>query len=380
MRLWVADPKLYGTSTTFDFSEPKHYCDIVKVMGLLRQQHVRMDHAWQPAVGMTLSIVDGNRRKQLRIVSEPTYIGLRCDLFGRRTCVWSVWGIIDGAANSANFVVKTGWLLPRLQEHELDVIRCLYRSTVIQDFTLLLPQVVGQVLSSTGDLYDESNHEPKTNISKWQTRSLPPVSDATANTTADEDRFLKLSVLVVQYPRVGQILSTSTTVADLIRIYRNILKTLKHCALEGIHYRDLNLGNILQDVNDPGSGFLIDYGGARVLNHRRGQVQREMNPTESSLDDFRSANSYFVSSRVQAIEAAKAERERIVGELEEHRQNFQRLSHLNLNQATYPKEQMAIEKQLRDTTAALDSMSHRYIDDFESAMYTFLFHVRNLFY
>jgi hypothetical protein len=145
-----------------------------------------------------------------------------------------------------------------------------------------------------------------------------------------------------------------------LRGYGQLLKGVFEClwfaASKGIHYRDLNQGNIMWTMKDGQIiGYLIDFGNARYLNQpRQSNLSRGENNTALLCeDDARSATYYFQS--VWSMEAKKKEAlyQQAVRERGRAKPEFR-----------------ADEDEL--VTAAWEAVvraTHRYIDDLESALY-----------
>jgi serine/threonine protein kinase len=103
---------------------------------------------------------------------------------------------------------------------------------------------------------------------------------------------------------------TTMTIKQLVQIMRGVFQCLWFCASKGIHYRDLNLGNIVflpvPGSKDDMTGFLIDFGNARYLDKPRSLHGQPASHDKSPLiqkDDHVSSTLLYRSTNLSCDES-----------------------------------------------------------------------------
>lgn len=167
---------------------------------------------------------------------------------------------------------------------------------------------------------------------------------------------------------------------QLMEVIADVFEILWYLSCRGVHYRDLNFGNILVRI-DPNSGgyvgVLIDFGNATYAAERRRLPETMDELKQAHLDDGRSANAYFMCLRsfnsrhlTEAVDQAEEIHQRRPKEM------------------VPGVEDLIGQEQLEDSERALataranlwKSSLHRYIDDLESAVYCVCYLVSDAFY
>lgn len=262
-------------------------------------------------------------------------------------------------------IIKSTWLPDHLHDHELAVLRWIEQHRQKMKYKPNpepnIPLPVGHVLGLT---------EAGTQIQAWKTNN----GNLRNSTIA--------SFCVPAKPMRKDI-----SLKDLFLIAKGLCRTLDFLSRLGIHYRDLNLGNILraitEDDGDRNLCVLIDFGNARILKSRRGQpgdIDTPPEPRDVNRDDARSANAYFMSLRVHEMSLKQEEYKAAHAGLE----SKETLFHLDYAEETDEKhktylleEFQGVKDHVRGLHVALGDAAyqHRYVDDLESAVYLFLYHV-----
>ena len=248
-----------------------------------------------------------------------------------------------------HMIIKSSWLPARLYEHELDVLRWIEekRPKLATDFVPNIPFPVGTVVN---ELVSDVK-EPGT----WCT-----MDGGTHNST------------IATFCVPGSHLDGQGSIdpREHLRVYRGLAQTLKYLAELGIHYRDLNNGNVMR--TKAGECLLIDFGNARILKHARGSHSRPAaDPALISLDDSRSGTLAFQSRRIQKLGG-------IVARCDSQKELVSKYASLAAQGNLTPEDEIyrnkAIER-MKSLSAEIDSIHglHCYIDDLESSIYLMLF-------
>ena len=239
----------------------------------------------------------------------------RFDMFGRRTAVWSA-GIakiqslsedhqppIVDLKDNEQLVIKTSWHIPRLRHHEHNVYRHIERKEkelkeqegFERDPEVEIPSLVGMMSDKHHDTESLACIGDRP-LSQWKTR---PVRMNPLKRDGDTE-YAQFTILITKCRRAVPIGRLGWSEWELIEIYRKLFKNLKHLALLGVHYRDLNMGNILCDASKQFC-LLADLDFARIGKLRRGEIDNNNPATmlETSLDDCVSGNRLFMSGHVQ---------------------------------------------------------------------------------
>jgi hypothetical protein len=419
LRIVFINTERFGTSRGYDLSDPEDWIDVVKIIALFCGPISNYFPFWAPheLELITMETLEGDTL--LVRLEHVEILDRRFDPYGRRTTVWcgEVKMIKQLDRNGKEkqvdpryltdedevIVIKASWLLSYLAEHEKDVYRHIEEGDKKEleetgrerDPEISIPVFMGTI--KTSERAAETLGYP--DLADWKTRKFP------VNTTQPESReeHACLSIFATKCFKAVTILGASISIAKLVTVYRKLFKTLRYLARRGIHYRDMNLGNILRDLLTQERCLLTDFDFARIEMQRRGHPRGEhLHFWETSKDDCVSGNALFMSSYVQegvAKKEALERQERITPEL---RQQLQRAEaaleeqkllkqsaihdptiddqiealgetckDLEKNVAQGEKEEQRYRDMMRPT-------AHRYLDDCESAIYTLLWIVSNL--
>ena len=369
----------------------------------------------------------------------------RRDLWGRRTVALTGMARRIGTEDPVEpVVVKFVWTPFYLIEHELrmlsrlaEAIRCNLEkeqgsSAEIHKLREALESIESEVAArrpAALGMLDDCNVE---------SRPLPPRYGAEDGFEPDRSVThveLHLSAMCTRnYPgeRIDE--TTPLTMQQRGRILSGVVGSLWLAACSGIHYRDINTGNILFWVDADGVvyGFLIDYGNARELDERRmwipyeklhepttpGLVESRLSskldndhnttaggssmssvagakstigeqeasgksdeatvPTVMSdgiqlrLDDARSANVYFISTTVHTMLAEHEARKEDLATLQTLEGQLQKQP----NDSAKRSQILILRRRIKQRDQTISNLpSHRYIDDLESALYAHIYQV-----
>lgn len=207
-------------------------------------------------------------------------------IWGSRTAAWSAVakqvGEVDDVdiRESLPLVIKSTWLTDRLYDHELEIVGHIdgARNKCLADGSVppLLPFPVGHAINTIPGT--------ETQLDNWRTA----------------DGRIRNTTLVTFCEKGRHVDQDRLTVRSHVRFHRSLTKTLGWLAKSGIHYRDLNNGNVLRSA--AGSCVLIDFGNARYLKRPRGRTgDQPVEPLDLSMDDARSGTLMFMSRRIHAL-------------------------------------------------------------------------------
>ena len=382
----------FGTSRGYDLSEPEDWVEIIKIVALFSGPVSSYFKYWRPTVQETLKI-ETLCGRELRVTFNTVQIlDKRFDPYGRRTTVWSceVKDVkqFDGdgeetqvdprfkPGSSEIFVIKASWLLPQFAHHEQAVYKHIeeddqreHKQNGFQrDPEVAIPVFIGTVIDS--DLAEKTLGP--TPLKEWRTMS---------HTITPEDpesslEHARLTVFATKCFKAGTIIGTTLPLASLITVYRKLFKTLKYLARRGIHYRDINLGNVLRDILTGTRSLLVNFDFARIGMTRRGDsALNESQPWETSMDDCVSGNLKFMSTFVQQGRQKIAQYHVQQQAVQAVRQNIKKQESTSVKTPKQKKREADLTRQeqlLQDLKDEMQSTAHRYIDDCESAMYTLL--------
>ena len=312
----------------------------------------------------------------------------RFDMFGRRTAVWcasiaqshSLSGDQKSPAieleKGEQLVIKTSWHIPRLRHHEHNVYKHIERREMEleeqkgfeRDREVEIPSLVGMMSDEhhNAESLECIGDQP---LSQWKTR---PVRKNPLRRDGDTE-YAQFTILITKCRRAVPIVRLDWNEWELIELYRKLFKNLKHLALLGVHYRDLNMGNILCDATKQFC-LLADLDFARIGKLRRGEIDNNNPATmlETSLDDCVSGNRLFMSGHVQD----SLERR---GRLALARLTLaaaERIYETKLKTAgsvpitVFDDRRRRLRQKVMDIEQEMEMNQHRFIDDLESAMYT----------
>lgn len=334
--------------------------------------------------------------KPLHISERPT---------GRRTSVWSagivrtlsVNGVADDPSRitlkkDEHIVIKTSWQLSRHRTHEHDVYKHMAMTEkqlveeegFVRDKDVAIPELVGTLCEDyqAGDNLACIGDAP---LNRWTTREVrinPMSNDLEAG--VEKAHF---TILITKCRKAKPINHFILREFQMIEVYRRLVKNLEHVGLLGIHYRDLNIGNILCNLEDGFLCLLADFDFARIETKRRGEPREEHGDGElldTSLDDCVSGNLHFMSQHVQK----SRERNAALTRLRRAKHAIEAAAERNVQQASvedrlfWENERITL---LEAKQGEIDGLQneiaahyHKFVDDLESMIYTLLWLVRCL--
>jgi hypothetical protein len=296
------------------------------------------------------------------------YAEIRKCLFGSRTLV--ILGNTRNAQGEGPFrnaFVKGVFLPKGLAYHECRMLNILHddespgsdnldlnkptASTITPFIIGCLPKVVGMLSEYIAD--------------PWETEHVGTAS-------VDHLRYQALMTLGPIGKRVPMDLSHNDTdnlagLRDYGRILKGIFESLWYTSSKGIHYRDMNLGNIMWTRDESGqvAGYIIDFGNSRHLNQlRQSSLIRDQDDMVMLCeDDARSATPWFQSVWSMQCAACGKALSTAITELK------------NLSENTMPEMRVALTRDVDQARVAAQLAEHRYVDDLESTLYVVLWHV-----
>jgi hypothetical protein len=380
-----------------DLSNPDHAADIAKILAFLMSKVESIFDTFEPPRKLFSLEVPGKSRPEIwRWCSASggsikdadgayTLLEVRNELWGRRTAVFAGYAQKqdDDSKQIYPIAIKCAWLPPYLEHYESKILQHVHdalRCTDPNKYPFLAkargkvdPRVIELIPKPLGKLRDCMR----------MTREV-------AHAFGDEDEAVDpegspihfvLSVLVTTSPH-GERVPTEATELSLChhyKILRNAAETLWILSCCDVHYRDINLGNILFEVRmingvETVTGYLIDYGNARIKDDRRKKAKLDHplvggQTVELCLDDARSINAYFICTHM-------AETLRLAGEHKDFGVKIKDLERsANLSDDIKRMEIERITKDRNDLVARIKLRKHRYIDDLESLLYAFCFWV-----
>jgi hypothetical protein len=426
IRLWTAHADSFASSRVFDLSDLGQRAELVKILAFILSPAAEHEQRWAPSPCFEVHCSSTGTIKELH-AGPAKVLNIRRDLFGSRTAVWALKRLAtddtvenvlplgtgaeatlddplpgmrpmpdlcsvsdrDIKADSmpeacetpkdiikrptyeldgVQYVIKATWLTQDLVRYEETMLHLLHTGAAVSLQPLASSCVSEQVRSHipkpVGMVQDEK-------LKEWAT-----VEVASQNTLNPGRPPLHLSILVTTC-RVGRRLPMVISDTDKFsfrnygQVFLGIVECLWFSASKGIHYRDLNLGNVMWRWLPDGKtviAWLVDWGNARYLQAPRAASSRERTLHETiklAEDDGRSANPYF-----QSLPCADARR---------LRDDYMKLAsdHSNAEETARTKGidprvykpcihiQGNIQRKLDEARRA----SHRYIDDLQSLIF-----------
>jgi len=416
LRLWFSDSLTFATTRVCDLGNPAHAEDIAKILAFLTGDVKNISDTYTPPTDKFKLVNPDDETEQVwewcTADGKTDFAGLpykmlevRYELWGRRTAVFAGSARkVDDSTGTIEFVtLKCAWLPTYLKNYEHKILTHIHKALNEPVDSKAYPyleeakatvdrRVIDCIPRPLGILADCERKSRRVKASFG-------VSDGLYSDAEQEGVYLELSVLVTSGPHGERVPTepSSLSLRDHYDILSGVIQTLWVVSCCDVHYRDLNLGNILfhivkiaengQAESSEVIGYLIDYGNARILDHRRKQLPdlgkgRREGTTALFLDDARSINAYFVCLHIlEAMQLSK---------------NFQEQERMHDNKysAVDPDSDVPdmmdgilesdpadgaaeSEQKLQALLAKLASMKHRYIDDLESLLYCFCFWVSN---
>lgn len=155
------------------------------------------------------------------------------------------------------------------------------------------------------------------------------------------------------------------------QVFLGIVECLWYSASKGIHYRDLNLGNVMWRWLPDGKtviAWLVDRGNARYLQAPRAASSRERTLDEAiklAEDDGRSANPYFQSLPCAGAITIRDEYLQKASNLRAAREQAEAQGLDPETDADFVWIKEELDKKIEEARQT----THRYIDDLQSLIY-----------
>jgi hypothetical protein len=356
LRLWYADASAYGSSAAYSFANKDDHAKIVDIVAYLCGPVELIYNRWMLEEGTTLEILNETHRVQQYTIKDVKRLFTNGQILGSRTVVWAA--IIEAQSDGAlemptgknlQLIIKSAWLERDLVRHELDVLEWIQRKGKLQpgsgvEYNIPIP--IGRVLGTSSQ---------PLKLKEW--------------VTFDGQKLIStIATFCVRATRIPDHID----IHQLWAVARSLLQTLRFLHRAGIHYRDLHPGNILMTVAaGPQQCVLVDFGNARILKARRGELGDIVNPPDDGTvnqEDCRAGNDYFMSRRIHIL----SEDMKQLGRLERGLPAFRRQCQ---GDPDGHEEIAAQETDIANMKKDLENSAynHRYVDDWESALYWLLF-------
>lgn len=286
-------------------------------------------------------------------------------LWGSRTAAWAATAQrvdnVDATLphEALPLVIKSSWLPDRLYDHELDMVghidtarsRCIAEGEVVP----LLPFPVGHAINGIPG--------SEIRLDSWRT-----ADGRTRNTT------------IITFCTEGKHVDEDLpTLRNHVRFHRSLTQTIRWLAKIGLHYRDLNNGNVLRSAT--GYCVLIDFGNARYLKTPRGQTgDQPVGALDLSMDDARSGTLMFMSRRIHGL---TNKRDTHMRDKRQYEQDCDKLAAMDDDDPYRPIELRRCEDKKRKLEKQRSELMnlharHCYVDDAESQLYLMMQQVRQL--
>ena len=360
LRVFVFDPAGFSTSAAYSFREEADYEQIVYAIALLSGPSSRVLEHWYPSTEEALSVkkLDGNIVRYR--LSDIKRLAISPVIWGSRTATWSAHAkrlddnAIETSYESLPLIIKSTWMPNELYAHELEILEKIAEARAKCSMTgELVPRLPYSVGHAMDTIQDSDIH-----LADWHANSHNITDPALRNST------------IVTFCEPGvHVDEDLPTLRNHVRLHRSLTQTLGWLAEHGIHYRDLNNGNVLRGVT--GECVLIDFGNARYLRRPRGQTNQDGSAAvHISFDDARSGTLMFMSRRIHALTNLDIACKKLQSQCEANFRQLQAITDLEYRsvkerQCDRQRDQLALKRaQMTEV-----HHEHRYIDDAESQLY-----------
>lgn len=422
-RLWTADCNSFASSRISDFRNLQHRTQLIETLAFVLYPGNDKEERWFPP--LKFDVESGHTGMKTTIQAGPAeMLNVRGDLFGSRTTVWASDKLVpddqhlredapssfeaDGAdcpfrdgtnevrlqdslvraastellQGSERFdpskpplpdgwdrirlVTKATWIAAEVVHHEERMLHILHTAEAVALYPLATDvsstESISRIAKPIGHTQDEL-------ISRWNTEG------------EEKSAPVRLSILVTQCP-IGRNLPTIARNANKLslrnwgQIFLGILECLWFSSSKGIHYRDLNLGNVMWAWMPDGKtvvAWLVDWGNARHLQQPRIlSVMSIADVIRLAEDDGRSANPYFRSTACNQASQLSDEYLRQQGEYSSYLElirNKEANPDVVADLASLKDETAIVQEEMQKTIMKARQASHRYVDDLESLIY-----------
>jgi len=345
MRAVLNDSLSCSTTRLCDLGNPEHAEDIVAMIAfLIGPLHAVLSTYEIPTGEFAVESGEGKEKtlSKYKWVSDSEgvkwkILERRHDLHGRRTvAIHGKARKVEKGAPTESLVIKFTWLPRYLAHYEQLILRKLARAAKEAEEPENNPKLAEAMKAVPEEIIE---YRPRSigmlADCERTTRESPvrgSINDGLAHSSSELPSQLVLSGMCTVNP-VGMRISTLSSLSwkQRLQILSGAFASLWVAACSDVHYRDVNIGNVLYALLDEQSGevigYLIDYGNARVLNQRRLATRfdgatleqiREYFPdsvatrihakTDDGTEDFRlqvddalSTNRYFISTHLAEV-------------------------------------------------------------------------------
>ncbi|PWN17705.1 hypothetical protein BCV69DRAFT_285820 [Microstroma glucosiphilum] len=357
-RLWYADSASFGHSRAFSLNAAQDRLEIGRFLCLLTSDECSGQVAgkWDPEKDPPVQAVLDSKIKTLDWHLPPRLLYRRSWPFGSRTAVWvgKTLEMVKDVDQSRWMILKCSWVPRHRLGHEPKMQQ---RLEGIEG----TPRPFGSAVIPPDVI--EQGFKVET------VQQLDP-------TARDNQTGLHLCAIVYEH-RLGEMIDPSIPTSILVHLHAQLVDTLLSYAGRALHYRDLNTGNMLIQKGTKDKLLLVDHGGMREFLRPRGAEWRGDTTVllKRAEDDARSANLLFLpSANYTALDHLKRWGKNM-GFLEANQKKAR--TTMPENALPAEMERLAIERlpRLRELLLSLVQLSHRYIDDLESAQYLHIWQV-----
>jgi hypothetical protein len=370
IRYWICTPDNYSSSQLINLSNPTHDEDFVKMIAYLGEPIEQVLPSWRPGPEVRVSKPDRNEAAKALDWRDrgPGLLYNRLDLTFSRSSIF----IGTVGPEQTPVVAKAAWLDPSLAKHEYMILRVLQGEQPLDCF----PGAKGSDGSQTlGTL----RHLPY--VAQIKSRITKPFGHWVVPSSGD-DQFLYMpsqpeDECDIKTPKVLSVLYTeglpdllvkdekNLSLKRLVGLLNDLIGELHYAACHGVHYRDINTGNVvLRDTTHGKKGCFIDYGNAVYAGERRRADETLLSHKKACEEDDRSADPLFI-----CLDSLKAQE---LSKKVDRRQT-------NLDSAEGPDEREEARLLLEAAQKDLNQHAlHRYTSDLESLLYWFCYEVRGL--
>jgi hypothetical protein len=341
---------------------------------------------WQPHE-KKISVYSSRDSKEVQhwnLSEQASWLDVRTGVSAPRTAVCATKAKTAKQSEEQWIILKVLWMTTQAMWHEIEMLKYLHGSATPGIDALRLaqapiaeenidPRVIACLPRAVGLVKDLLDRPMETQDYHYQTLGLSLPTHK-----------LQLTAIVMS-GTLGKTLPSKPDgfgIRKWTRVMKGVFESLWHTSSKGMHYRDINSGNIMW-IEDPVSGevvgWLIDYGNVRYLNQNR-LVPRGDDVNGVMLlceDDARSITRLFQS--ISSLEATQVtseyveDAEALVLAREEHEEEVRQAE----EEVQVQKSEIVLD--LEDTVqahiGAAGRLSHRYVDDLESGLYCFLYMV-----
>lgn len=357
LRLYRFTPDAYYRSEPIDVTDPKQLPDVVRFVAFITDPASCLLKL-EPRKRFAVQLHGSEMQEQWEWGAAPKLLSVKQQLFGSRTCCWGGQARRVSADEESDkrdikyesLVLKVCWLPSSLLHHEADVLQVLERSNIEH-----IPKILGSLVIDA-----DFAKALASSAEELQSVSAEKNLQSQGN-SGSSNRKLKLQALVLRCP-IGEPMGRQTTMLEAAAACGAVVPILEQVASAGVHYRDLNLGNILRYSSTSAGAsvspsMLVDFGNARF--HGRAKGEDLDSPLMQLVeDDHRSVTPCFLS--LNAIESVS-----IIADL---KRTMEKLQDLNSKQRSSQLVSMweADVSYYRSTLALL---CHRSINDLESLLW-----------